>query len=166
MDDAYTVERFGAEFWSFPDQENYPEPRPDHLLAEGASLPIPDAELFIFRETLHPEGCVLWRRRGLLVACDSIQHWESTDGCSAFGAFVTRAIGWVRPKLSFMHPANLGPFWVPTMTRLGGSLRPDFERLLELPFDHLVGAHGQPLLGGAHTALRASVERVLGRGVG
>ena len=46
------------------------------------------------------------------------------------------------------------------MTKPGGSLRPDFDRLLELSFENLVGAHGQPLLGGARDALRATVERV------
>ena len=46
------------------------------------------------------------------------------------------------------------------MTKPGGSLRPDFERLLATPFENLVGAHGQPLLGGANAALRSTVERV------
>ena len=64
--------------------------------------------------------------------------------------------------MGFMKPANIGPPWKRLMTKPGGSLRPDFERLLELPFENLVGAHGQPLLGGANAALRRTVERVFG----
>ena len=66
---------------------------------------------------------------------------------------VTRLMG-------FMHRANIGPPWKKFMTADGGSLRPDFDRLLELPFDSLIGAHGQPLLGGAKALLRDTVDRV------
>lgn len=38
----------------------------------------------------------------------------------------------------------------------------ELDRLLELPFDNLVGAHDQPLFGGARDALRATVDRVFG----
>ena len=61
-----------------------------------------------------------------------------------------------------MHPANIGPPWKKTMTKPGGSLRPDFDRLLEHSLDNLVGAHGQPLMGGAHDALSKTVDRVFG----
>ena len=100
------------------------------------------------------EACLLIRRDGgLLVSCDSIQHWESTSNCSLLAKAATRLMG-------FIHPANIGPPWKKFMTKSGGSLRPDFDRLLENPFENLVGAHGQPLLGGANAALRKTVERV------
>lgn len=155
-DDAYTVERFGARFWCQEGSEQKPIPQPYTKLEEGGELPISDAQLFVYREAKQPECCFLIDRgSGLLVSCDSIQHWESTSNCSLPAKLATRLMG-------FMHPANIGPPWKKRMTPEGGSLRPDFDRLLELPFDNLVGAHGQPLLGGAREAFRATVNRVFG----
>ena len=117
----------------------------------------------MFREAKIPECALLLRRHGgILLTCDSIQHWANLSRCSLLGKVLTRGVGIVRPSMSFMHPANIGPFWRKLMTVEGGSLRSDFERLLELPFEHLIGGHGQPLQGGARDALRASVERVYG----
>lgn len=156
VDDAYTVARFGAQFWSLGGESDYPEPKTDKLLTEGAPLPIPDAQLFVFREAAKPECCFLLpRANGLLISCDSIQNWESTSNCTFLAKGVTHLMG-------FMHRANIGPPWKKFMTKPGGSLRPDFDRLLELPFDSLVGGHGQPLMGGAREALRATVQRVFG----
>lgn len=66
-------------------------------------------------------------------------------------------VWWVHGR---MRRANIGPPWKKFMTADGGSLRPDFDRLFELPFDSLIGAHGQPLLGGAKALLRDTVDRV------
>ena len=154
VDDAYTVGRFGARFWCQEGSDQKPIPEPYTALREDGELPIPGASLFVYREAAQPECCLLIDRgSGLLVSCDSIQHWESSSNCSLPAKLLTRLMG-------FMHTANIGPPWKKRMTREGGSLRPDFERLLELPFDNLVGAHGQPLLGGAREALRATVKRV------
>ena len=133
------------------------QPKPDVILEEGVALPVPEAELFVFREATQPECAVLWPRHGgVLVTCDSIQHWESTSRCSLLAKPVTWAMG-------FMRPANIGPPWLRFVTPKGGSLLPDFERLLELPFENLIGAHGQALIGGARDALRATVDRVYDR---
>lgn len=154
VDDPYTVARFGARFWCQAGSATYPEPKPDVVLEDGVELPIPDLELIAYRETKSPECVLLWRRHGgLLLSCDSIQHWERASRCSLPAKAVTYLMG-------FMHPANIGPPWRKFMTQDGGSLRPDFERILEQPFENLVGAHGQPLLGGANAALRKTVERV------
>ncbi len=156
VDDAYSVERFGATFWSLGGDADYSEPKPAELLAEGGPLPIPDARLFVYRETVRPESCfVIDRGAGILLSCDSLQHWVSTSNCSFIAKGVTRLMG-------FLHPANIGPPWKKLKTKPGGSLRPDFERLLEMDFDSLLGAHGQPLIGGARRALQATIDRVFG----
>ena len=156
VDDPYTVERFGAQFWCQEGSDQYPAPPPDRILEEGGPLPLADAELFVFRETKLPESLLLWKRHGgLLVSCDSLQHWESSSGCSPLAKLVTRAFG-------FLHPANIGPPWRRMMKKKGGSLRPDFDRILELSFEHLVGAHGQFLRGGARDAFGATVRRIYG----
>jgi hypothetical protein len=155
VDDAYTVDRFNTRFHCLGTDADYPTPDPHSVIAEDGDLPVSDASLFVFRETVRPEGCILLARgKGLLVSCDSIQNWESASNCSWLATGVTYAMG-------FMRRANIGPPWRKFMTPKGGSLRPDFDRLLELQFDALVGAHGQPLLAGAREALRETVEDVL-----
>jgi hypothetical protein len=47
------------------------------------------------------------------------------------------------------------------MTQADGSLKPDFERLVEMDFECLLGAHGEPLMGGVRAALEATIARVL-----
>lgn len=64
--------------------------------------------------------------------------------------------------MGFKHPANIGPPWRKLMTPAGGSLKGDFERLLDQPFDHILGGHGKPMIGGAKAGLTATVRRVFG----
>ncbi len=61
--------------------------------------------------------------------------------------------------MGFSLTTLVGPLWLKYMTREGGSLRPDFERLLELDFDCLLTAHGTPLRTGAKQAVAQAVER-------
>ena len=154
LDDPYYINRYSARLWSQTGGQQYPDP-PDVVIDDEVAPPIPDSKFITFREAKIPE-CVLVLRRngGIVIACDGIQHWESTSRCSLMGKAVCYAMG-------FMHPANIGPFWIKLMTKDGGSLRPDFERILEEDFDHIVGAHGQFMKGGAKPALAATVERVL-----
>jgi hypothetical protein len=154
VDDAYSVERFGATFWGLGGEADYPEPKGAEHLSEEGPLPIPDARIFVFHETVKPECClVIDRGAGILLSCDSLQHWVSTSNCSFLARGVTHLMG-------FMHPANIGPPWKKFMTKPGGSLRPDFERLIDMNFDCLLGAHGQPMIGGARRAVRATIDRV------
>jgi hypothetical protein len=156
VDDAYLKGRYGATFWCQAGSNVHPEPKPDRILEEGAELPFRDMSLFVYHQTKQPECAVIWNRDGgLLVTCDSIQHHVSTPRCSLMAKAAMHAMG-------FMKPANIGPPWRKSMTKKGGSLQPDFERLLKLDFDHLVGAHGTQLLGGAKPVLATTVKRVFG----
>lgn len=153
VDDAYTVARFGAEFWCQAGSNVYPEPKPDHELQEGGPLPLTDAELFVFREPRKPECAVLLRRgSGLLITCDSIQHYGDYERQSLLARLIM-------PLIGFPKRALVGPFWLKGLTKEGGSIRPDFDRLLELEFDALVSAHGTPLMQGAKEAVRQAVDR-------
>jgi len=153
IDDPYTVARFGAEFWCQAGSTPYPEPKPDRELTEGGPLPFADGELFVFRETRKPECAVLLKRgRGLLITCDGLQHYGDYERQS----LVARLI---MPFIGFPKRALVGPFWLKGLTKEGGSIRPDFDRLLELEFDALVSAHGTPLMHGAHEAVREAVDR-------
>lgn len=152
-DDAYLKQRYGATFWCQTGSRRYPEPVPDQVLEEGGELPLPDAQLLVFREVKRPECALLIRRGpGLLVTCDSLQHYADWSRHSLVARLML-------PRMGFSRSLLVGPLWKKFQTPEGGSLRPDYERLLALDFDAFVSAHGQPLLSGAKTAARAAVEK-------
>ncbi len=152
MDDAYYLERFGAAYWALPGGTRPKDPAPDQEL-KADSLPLDDAELFEFRHTVNKEAALLVRRGGgVLITCDAVQHWASTDGCSETALPAIKQIGFRA------RPAQIGPPWLGGMTPEGGSLQSDFERLAELEFKHLIGGHGQPLSVGPKEALQATMK--------
>jgi hypothetical protein len=152
-DDAYVVKRFNAEFWCQPGSDHYAEPKPDHELKQGGPLPIPDAELFEFTEIKKPECAMLIRRgNGLLVVCDGLQHYGDFSRHSIVAKLVMPLLGFARRML-------VGPIWLKYLTKKGRSVKPDFERMLDLDFDALISAHGTPLMQGAKAAVRMAVDK-------
>ena len=105
IDDRYYVDRYGAEFWCQADSNRYPEPKPTQMLTEQTTLPVGDAELFLFRETRLPEGAILLRRHGgLLITCDSLQHWKDRRNCNLPARLMM-------PLLGFKMTTIVGPPW-------------------------------------------------------
>lgn len=152
MDDAYYLDRFGADYWALPSGARPSDPSPDKELGPN-NLPIKDAELFEFRETIEKEGALLIQRAGgILVTCDSVQHWANTKGSSPMARIFIHLAGFCR------RAAQIGPLWRKHQTPKGTTLQSDFERLVGLEFSHLIGGHGQPLSGNAKQALVATVK--------
>lgn len=155
LDDAFFVDRHGARLWALPGIEPGGVAVSDRLEVDGP-LPVPWLRLFVFHGTVDPEAVLIADREGgVLLACDSVQHWPDLEGCSVLARGLSIAMG-------FRHPANIGPPWRKRMTPEGGSLRPDFERLLREPFEHIIGGHGKPMVGGGRQGLQATVQRVFG----
>jgi hypothetical protein len=155
MDDAYYLNRYGVTQWLVPGAEANPEAGQTFQLTEDAELPIPKLRVFLFKETIRGEAALLLERdAGLLITCDSVQHWVPSELMSPLAKLVTRLIG-------FQQPAQIGPPWRKRQTPEGGSLRGDFERLLELPFERLIGGHGGLLERAAPDLLAISIEREL-----
>ena len=156
MDDPWFVQHYGATLWALPgvDPEGITVGR--RLEAEG-ELPIPWLRLFTFQLCKRPEAALIADRDGgVLITCDSVQNWSDLEGCSLLAKGVTVAMGFNK------RPANIGPPWKKMQTPEGGSLEADYRRLLEEPFDHLIGGHGKPLRGGAKAALTETVRAVFG----
>lgn len=152
-DDGYYVERYGAEFWGHEKAGKNPMPKPTKALTKGAKLPVKDTELFAFEETKFPEFAIVVKRQdGVLITCDALQHWVDWRHCTLPARLAMPIVG---IKLG----TQIGPIWKKAMTPEGGSLRADFERLLELDFDHLIGAHGALCRGGARARVRQAVAR-------
>lgn len=147
MDDAYYVEKHSAKQWAIADAPG--------ALVEDGEFPIPGVKIFMFEDTNKPEAALLVARDGgLLITCDSVQHWAPQPLASPLANLITGFLG-------FKKPAQLGPPWRKIMTPAGGSLRPDFERLAALPFSKLIGGHGGLLSANAPELLKASIEREL-----
>lgn len=152
-DDAWARHRYKATYWAPRPADPQTEP-----LREGQSGPASRLQPFVFSNSKEGEAALLLSQPagGLLITCDSVQHWENADGCSWLGGFVCRQMGFFRRR------ATIGPIWSKEMT--GGrpaALRPDFDRLLAQDFVHLISAHGAVLHHDAKTELAASVQAVL-----
>lgn len=153
MDDRYYVERFGMAFWAVPGKQSYTMPKISHEITEGGPFPIPGAKAVVFKSATQAECVVCLPQHRLLVTADSVQHYEHDPLISPLGKIVMYPMG-------FFTPCVIGPIWLKAVTPRGGSLRADFERVLELGFDNLISVHGTPKLGGAKEALTRNVARL------
>jgi len=152
MDDAFYLDRYGATHWALPE----PAARLGAEVLSTEHLPHPGLSLFVFQDTKEPEGALVWEvDGGLLINCDSVQHWEPSDLMSLSAKVVTKVFG-------FQKPAQIGPLWLKVMTPEGGSLEPDFERLIAMPFRHIVGGHGGLCRDEGKPLLRATMGRMFG----
>ncbi len=152
QDDAYYLDRFGASYWALPDGTRDQDPEIQQELRDN-NLPFDDAKLFEFRDTKEKEAALLVERKdGILITGDSVHNWTDTAGCSPPAKVVTRLMGFLK------RPAQIGPPWRKMMSPEKGTLRPDFERLANLDFAHIVPAHGRPLMNTAKQDLRATIE--------
>jgi hypothetical protein len=152
-DDAYYVEKFGAEFWAVPGPQTYQAPPITREIADGAALPIPGASAVVFTGATRAECIVYLSEQRLLVTCDSVQHYEGDPWLNWKSRLLMTPMG-------FFKPCVIGPIWLKEVTPPGGSLKPDFERILALDFDTVISAHGAPKRGGAKAALRQRVDRL------
>jgi hypothetical protein len=157
LDDPYYVERFGATLWGPPGTNHGVRERkhggglalrvPARDLGPDA-CPIEGARVFLFEHVREPEAAIVVDREGgVLVPCDSYQNWTTFEGCSFLGGLMMRALGF--------GPTLIGGPW---MKRVGTpEVRADFERLLDVPFTHLLPAHGTPLRDRAKEGLRTAI---------
>lgn len=153
-DDAYYADRFGAaEFWCAPGVQSHPEPRAARAITEDGPFPIPDAKVVVFKAATRAECAVFLPQQRLLLTCDSVQNYERDPMLSPLARVVMYPMG-------FFSPCVIGPLWLKWTTPPGGSQRADFERILALDFDNLIGGHGTPKIGGAKAALARNVARL------
>jgi len=152
VDDPYYVNKFEAQFWSQPDGKTYTEPLIDVEIGIGRLIPTSDSEFFEFSGTKQPECALLLKRgKGILLTCDSIQHY----GNYSYNNWIAKL---VMPRIGFPKSTIVGPIWLKMMTPEGASLELEFRRLLKLKFDQLFAAHGTFLEKDAHEAVRTAVK--------
>jgi hypothetical protein len=154
-DDEYYINTFDAQLWSPGLSLYHPDLPPIHcVLEEETILPIPKAELFMFLDTKSPEASILLKQDGgnLLITSESLQcQWDNP-----FINMPTRAIMQLSGLMDF--PLVISPKWLKSMSPKQGSLRDDFERLLRLDFDKIIGASGNLVYKGAKEGVVVPVD--------
>lgn len=152
VDDAFYLDRYHATYWQMPGMPPH-KIYPSRFLKPEGPLPLLDAQLFSFETSAQPEGLLhLNAHGGLLIACDSLQNWEVADD------YFDDASREKMTAFGFIKKANIGPGWL----RYSEPKAPDFLRLKQLSFKHLLSAHGQPLLNTAYEDFSARIAEVFG----
>ena len=153
QDDRYYKDRYEARFLCQSGGKTYCEPEIDVVLDGSSELPIPDATLHPFENTKHPEAVVLLSRGdGVLLTCDSVQHY----GDYRHNNLPARLL---MPYIGFPKTTIIGPMWLKFMTPDDETLKSDFDRLLGHDFDALLSAHGSFLEKGAKDNLRRAISQ-------
>jgi hypothetical protein len=159
-DDAFYKERYGAKVWAikgqryttgFSGEGQEPYFEADAEIDATTPLPIGDAAVYTFGSKPPEALLVLAREGGVVVSGDCLQHWHTTDPYfSFFGGLMMRMMGFIKPH-------NIGPGWLKQAKPSADDLR----GVLELEFEHVLPAHGAPVVGGAKPAYRAALERAI-----
>jgi hypothetical protein len=108
----------------------------------------PKVEGFAFGEELGPG--ITAHELGAICPDDTALHIQAGDGALAFADGLTRPRG---GGLTFVPGFLMGE----DQGAVRAGLRESLRRLLELDFDNLLFAHGEPMIGGGKTALREFV---------
>jgi hypothetical protein len=154
MDDRAYHERYKPTIWA-PVGCDPIEGVTRKELVPGGDSPIAGATIFDFASSKTPETAMLVPRHGgVLLACDSVQNWETTTGCTKLGAMMARMMG-------FKGRACIGPGWRrQSEPKDGKGFAPEFGRLVEMEFKHALSAHGAPMKDTARDDLRAQMKRI------
>jgi len=159
-DDAFYRERYGAKIYAIRGQtyvrkfDNDTKTEDGYMQADvwlekGSVLPIGPATLKIF-ETAKPTEAiiVIEREGGILVTGDSLQNTPEPDQYVNFPARL------MMKKMGFFKEYNVGPGWL-------GFAEPEeaeVRSILDLEFDHVLPAHGDPVITGAKEKYRPALE--------
>ncbi|WP_105168632.1 hypothetical protein [Pseudoalteromonas sp. T1lg23B] len=122
---------------------------PDVWLDEHTNLPLADAQLWVMNSPKLKEGCIILNRNnGILLAGDVLHNTPKPNIFTNL------------PAKIFMHlfrlakPYNIGVGWW-LMTRPSGN---ELRAILNLPFEHVLPIHGQPVIGNAKEKYTKAIE--------
>jgi hypothetical protein len=147
IDDQFYLDRYAATFWCPEGFALGEPPLPHNPLIPGGKTPFPNCSVFTFQTTKQPEAILhIDQDGGILIAADALQNWECPDEF-----FSPESIEQMT-SMNFFQRANFGPVWM----QLNQPAKEDYERLLQLPFQHALCGHGSPLL---HTAKQDYAQR-------
>lgn len=135
-DDAFYLDLYSAKLWALKGMINEQNSTAVELRVDDR-MPFPDCSLFIFESSIHPEGLLhVNREGGILITCDSIKNWTSSD------SYFSKQTATLYETLGFFGSATISKIW----QQACNVDAEDFAKLKLLSFQHLLSAHGEPLL--------------------
>jgi len=152
-DDAFYKHQYPeAQLWTLKGMTYDSGLEPDKELVPEGEMPFPNCSLFEFATANQPEGILhVDRDGGVLISCDSIQNITKTD------EFYSEETAKSFHEQGLVKPANITPIWLGATK----AKQSDFEKLLgTLSFQHLITAHGEPMLDIASEKVKETVSRV------
>lgn len=147
MDDPFYKDRYGAKVWSVdaPYLSGFgtgaePYLQPDVTIDSETKLPLPDAALIDFKSAKPGEGLLFVEREGgIIVSGDCLQNWAKSDRYFSLPAKIMMRM------MGFIKAHNVGPGWLKAAKPNVGEVK----SLLDREFEHVLPAHGAPVLGNA-----------------
>ena len=155
LDDQFYIDHYQVTFWSQSHHVNYPDLFPTKTIQSDSIPPIKNAEFFIFEQATCPEAILYIEDKKLLITTDSIQYWSDWK----YFSFLSKIIIYL---MGFRLGLFIGGPWLKRVTPKSASLKNDFDRLLQLDFQHLVAAHGTILIKSAKEELIKVVKKQFG----
>lgn len=152
-DDAFYLDRYNAKLWALNGMKHNDNRLTDIWLIPNNQMPFPTCSLFIFETSLHPEGLLhIDQEGGILITCDSIKNWLSPD------QFFSAETANLYQEQGFFGAASISKVWQQACN-VNVS---DFIRLKNLKFNHLISAHGDPLLNTAYECVSKTIKQEYG----
>lgn len=160
-DDLYYRDRFNVFLWRQARPDHYPLPPADQFLHEGGSCPVSGGQVFEFTSREVPEAALLIPQAGgLLLTGDALQYWTGWTGCSWAGKWLLRLNG-IHRGMQVVSPryGRSSDYHHSTLDDDNHQQRlaADFQRLMHLPFYHLLGGHGDFCADRAHELAERAV---------
>ncbi len=157
IDDPFYKDRYDPTVWALAGAKHKRDLTSDREYDEESEFPIKNASVFVFKNTRTPEAAlVLPRDGGILITADCVQNIVDKTGCKGVDSFFTKENG-------FLRPAGIGIGWRRGVAKDGGPpLVPDYQRLMQREFAHLISGHGPVLRDTTKTDLRATIRTIWG----
>jgi hypothetical protein len=152
-DDAFYLDRYHAKLWALKEMTHANNRATDIQLVPNGQMPISDCSIFIFETSTYPEGILhISQHGGILITCDSIKNWVTAD--PFFSPETARAY----EEQDFFGAASISQVWKQACNVSAS----DFARLKTLAFNHLLSAHGEPLLNNANELVTKTIRQEYG----
>jgi hypothetical protein len=153
-DDSFYLSHYpAAKLWALKDMEHKHGRTADYLLKLNGEMPFTTCSFIPFDTSKFPEGVLhIDQEGGILITCDSIKNWVSAD------PFFSSESAISYEKQGFFGVATISSIWK-NACEVQAS---DFKKLTSLKFNHLLSAHGEPLLDQAYEAVTKTIEKEYG----
>jgi hypothetical protein len=142
VDIPYYMDTFSPKLWMLNNDKSLENYQADFFLNDHPVLPFLDLKVHVLEGSKIPESVlVLPSNGGVVLSCDSLVNMTADDE-HANG--LVRTLSKLLPK-----PTYIGPNWV----KMAKPTKKSLTDILDFEFQHLVPAHGDPVLDTANVEL-------------